>query len=187
MGASSRRKGAAWEATVASWLCDNGWPHAERRSAGMSGSDILGVLPFEIECKNRKDVAAAIADAVDAAHGRCGTNIPGSLPVAIVKRPRRSHPANAYVVMPLWAWNLLALCWDARDTGREDHWIGECAKEIALRDAARDERDVAIWLLAEARAQAQKPAALPVGTPRMTMRSEDTLYRRVLDELGGRR
>lgn len=112
MGASSRRKGASWEATVASWLRDNGWPHAERRSAGMAGSDILGVLPFEIECKNRRDVTSAIADAVDAAHDRCGTNIPGSLPVAIVKRPRRGQPADAYVVMPLWAWNLLAVCWD---------------------------------------------------------------------------
>lgn len=116
MGAASRRKGARFEAQVAAWLRAHGWPHAERRSAGLAGSDIVGVLPFEIECKNRKDVASAICDAVDAATERCdalnGVPPPFTLPVAIVKRPRHPDPASAHAVMPLWAWNLLATNWD---------------------------------------------------------------------------
>lgn len=107
MSAASRRKGRAWESAVAAWLRDHGWPLAEPRSTGMAGSpDILGVPAFTIECKNRKDVAAAICEGIDAA---TAANRGPSLPVVIVKRPRHPDPGDAYAVMRLADWNTLAV------------------------------------------------------------------------------
>lgn len=112
MGAASRRKGREWESRLAHWLNNNGHPYAEPRSTGMAGSpDIIGIPCFTIEAKSRKAVAEAICEGLDQA---CQANRPPSLPVVIVKRPRHSDPADAYAVMPLWAWNQLALHWDGR-------------------------------------------------------------------------
>ncbi len=98
-GRSSRRKGATFEAQVASWLREHGWPYAERRSAGMDGTDILGIIGWSVECKNRSDVAGGVRDGVDQAVSEA--DVTGSWPVAVVKRPRRSDVGESYAVMPL--------------------------------------------------------------------------------------
>lgn len=113
MGAASRRKGRQWESTLAAWFRMHGWPHAEIRSVGMTGSpDIMGIPCFTIEAKNhsRERLATAIANGIDAA---TNANRGPSLPVCIVKRPGRSDASEAYAVMRLVDWAELAHTWEA--------------------------------------------------------------------------
>lgn len=50
-----KRRGAETQRTVASYLVDNGFPHATDAGAGRNGSDILGTAGLAIEVKARRD------------------------------------------------------------------------------------------------------------------------------------
>lgn len=56
MSAKSRRKGARCENDVVNWLREQGFPHAERRIAGMDNDtgDITGIPGLVIEVKDRQ-------------------------------------------------------------------------------------------------------------------------------------
>lgn len=113
MGAASRRKGRQWESRVAAWLREHGFPLAEMRSVGMTGSpDIVGIPAFTIEAKNhkRQNMAAALAHGIDSA---TEANRGPSLPVCILKRPGRADVSEAYAVMRLGDWAVLARAWEA--------------------------------------------------------------------------
>lgn len=60
-GTASRNKGAQYERDVVAHLRANGYPHVERRIAGMAADrgDITGWPSVVIECKNRKAIDLA--------------------------------------------------------------------------------------------------------------------------------
>ena len=49
-------RGRESEAWLAEYFAANGWPGAERRPAGLPGSDIMGMPAFDIEVKSRRDL-----------------------------------------------------------------------------------------------------------------------------------
>lgn len=110
MTAASRRKGYRAEAAVARWLREHGWPHAERRSSGMSGADIHGILPFTIEVKDRHDLANGIREGLQQAEHAAGRS---TLPVCIAHPQGEADPSRWYAVMRLEDWNELAKEWES--------------------------------------------------------------------------
>ena len=129
MANPSKEKGSAFEREVVAHL--NKWEFgadAERRKAGMTDDrgDVVGVRDLAIECKNHKDVAAALRLALDAlpdemrhSNARFG--------VAVVKRARKPVE-DAYAVMTLRNWCALwQLFWDQQDEIK--------SKDQALRGA----------------------------------------------------
>jgi len=80
------------------WLRQHGWPNCERRPRGAAGSDILGVLGWSIECKGHADpltslrigLAQAINQGIDE----------DADPVAIVRIPRQTDPAQWWAASP---------------------------------------------------------------------------------------
>lgn len=104
-----RAKGTAFETAVCSVLAP--WfPYCERRAlrGANDGGDIAG-LPIPIEVKNTKtiDLAGACTEAETAAQ-RLG--VAGW--AAVIKRPRRGDPREAYAVVPLWFFAELLHVWD---------------------------------------------------------------------------
>ena len=103
-----RQKGTSFETAVCTVLAP--WfPYCERRAlrGANDGGDIAG-LPVVIECKNTKaiDLAGACTEA-EAAGKRCG--VPWA---AVIKRPRRGDPADAYTIIPLSFFAELLHVWD---------------------------------------------------------------------------
>jgi hypothetical protein len=49
-------RGRESEEWLAQWFRDNGWKHAERRPAGLPGSDIMGMPAFDVEVKARREL-----------------------------------------------------------------------------------------------------------------------------------
>lgn len=49
-------RGRQSEQWLADYFAENGWPGAERRPAGLPGSDIMGMPAFDIEVKSRREL-----------------------------------------------------------------------------------------------------------------------------------
>lgn len=49
-------RGRESEQWLADYFSENGWPGAERRPAGLPGSDIMGMPAFDIEVKSRREL-----------------------------------------------------------------------------------------------------------------------------------
>ena len=94
-GATSRRKGAAWERQVAELLRDAGWQAITSRAAtggAQNGDDIVTDAPVSVECKNTAswDLSGWVDQAVTQADD-CA---------AVVMVKRRQHAAeHGYAVM----------------------------------------------------------------------------------------
>ena len=106
MSNPSKPKGSAWESVVRDYLTDATGRRVERIPAGASldRGDLSGLDGVAVECKDvaKIELASIVDEAVVEA-----TNVgDDTLPVAIIKRPRRTAP-DAYAVMPLWAWVIL--------------------------------------------------------------------------------
>ncbi len=100
MGASSRRKGARAENDVVNHLRRNGYPHAERRIAGMDDDtgDITGIPGLVIEVKDRQkhDFPAymrQLTEEMVAAHADAG--------VVIAKKKGTTNVGEWYAMMPV--------------------------------------------------------------------------------------
>ena len=108
MSNPSKQKGTAFETLVATYLREV-FPSVERAPAQGSHDrgDIFGVPGFTVECKNRRDLAAGLAEGVDQAVAE-SVNAGTSWSVAVVKRPRRGEPGDQYAVMPLWQFRQIA-------------------------------------------------------------------------------
>lgn len=108
--------GTRWAQTVAEFLMDHGWPHAERRAqrGTNDAGDIAGVLGWHLECKATKDqdlpgalnqARDSVAKAITKA-ARRGRKMDPPFVACIFKR--RNHVADrAYVVMELEPWTKL--------------------------------------------------------------------------------
>ena len=99
----SKRKGSAWESVVRDYLTATTGRRVERIPAGASldRGDLSGLDRVAVECK---DVAKVeLASIVDEATTEAVNVGADTLPVAVIKR-RRKGAADAYAVMPLWAW-----------------------------------------------------------------------------------
>lgn len=108
----SKAKGTAWETAVTRWFRDNGWPHAERMPLhGAADKGDINLGPGVVtECKHHKTFdLAAWMDEVDAEMHNSGADIGA----CVVRRPRRTDPGDAYVVLPLRVYALLL-----REAGR---------------------------------------------------------------------
>lgn len=94
-GASSRRKGATTENAVVKYLAKNGYPEAERRPAGTTGVDVIGVGSMAVEVKGaeRLELSAWLDQAV-----RQGKKN-GRIPVVIAKRRGRTDVGEWYAIM----------------------------------------------------------------------------------------
>ena len=94
----SRAKGTAAETAVATYLQDNGFPHAERRApAGAHDrGDIAGVIGVAIEVKAcaRQELAAWLDEAA-----REATNDRALLGAVWHKRRGRTSPADWFVTI----------------------------------------------------------------------------------------
>jgi hypothetical protein len=106
MSNPSKRKGSKWEADVRDWLSEATGQRVERIPAGASADkgDLSGIDGVAVECK---DVAKIeLARIVDESIVEAGNVGDDTLPLAVIKR-RRKGAADAYAVMPLWAWVIL--------------------------------------------------------------------------------
>lgn len=114
-GASSRRRGNAWEAAIAAYLRDHGYRAITSRNARggtQRGDDIVTDFPTCIEAKNhaRLDLAGWVDQAVaDAA---------GDVASVWIKRRGKGSVGEAYVVMR--ADDLMALVADLRTRPLDD-------------------------------------------------------------------
>ena len=99
MSNPSKQKGTAFETAVVEYLKARGIACERRALHGNTDKgDIAGIKDWTFELKNRK--ALDIGGAVDEARleaRNAGTN----LYAAIVKRPRKGDPGEAFAVMPL--------------------------------------------------------------------------------------
>ncbi|MCA1781888.1 MAG: hypothetical protein LC679_06850 [Intrasporangiaceae bacterium] len=95
-GATSRRKGNAYECAVAAWLRSKGFraiTSRDARGGSQGGADVITDFPTTIECKNhaKLDLAGWIDQAVNDAAGD---------PAAVwVKRRGKGDVGESYVVM----------------------------------------------------------------------------------------
>jgi Holliday junction resolvase len=140
----SKDKGSAFEREVVAHL--NRWEfgeHAERRKAGMTDDrgDVVGVPDLAIECKNHKDVAAALRLGVDAlpdemrhSHARFG--------VAVVKRARKPVE-DAYAVMTLRNWCALwqLFRWQQDEIKSKDQALRGAITQLAVAQAEAGKGD----------------------------------------------
>jgi hypothetical protein len=111
-GATSRRKGAAWQTAVRAALAPHATGEVRARSAGEDGDDLactLAGVPLSIECKNARahDFAGWLDQAMN--------NAPEyAVPVVIAHRRGKAHPLDAYAVLTLAdLLTALALAYDA--------------------------------------------------------------------------
>jgi hypothetical protein len=94
----SRAKGTSWESRVVSFLQEHGWIHAERRArrGNKDAGDVAGIAGVCIECKAEKRIALS-EYLIETEAERL--NAGAALGVAWIKRPRKTSPGDAYVVM----------------------------------------------------------------------------------------
>jgi hypothetical protein len=101
MSNPSKAKGTAFETAVVNYLRESGLPNVERRAlhGNTDLGDVAGVPDWTFELKNRKtlDVGGAVDEAMLET-----LNAGTEFGVAIIKRPRRGNPADAFAVMPLF-------------------------------------------------------------------------------------
>ncbi len=99
-GARSRRKGNRAERAAVDYLRAHGFPHAERKGAGLAGSDVAELGPgLEIEIKDHarfelRKWLDQLSDAMDDTDAAMG--------VVIVKRAQTMDVARWWWVQPLW-------------------------------------------------------------------------------------
>jgi hypothetical protein len=103
-GASSRRKGNAWELAVCRLLVARGWraiTSRNGRGGAQGGADVITDLPVSVEAKNRKDwdLAGWLDQAIRDA---------GDDPAAVFVKRRQKPADQCYVVMRADQWLDLA-------------------------------------------------------------------------------
>jgi hypothetical protein len=103
-GASSRRRGNAWELDVCRLLVARGWQAITSRNGrggAQGGADVITDLPVSIEAKNRKewDLAGWLDKAIRDA---------GDDPAAVFVKRRQKPADQCYVVMRADQWLDLA-------------------------------------------------------------------------------
>lgn len=100
MSNPSKQKGTAFESAVVEYFKAHGFPTVERRAlhGNTDKGDIAGVRNWTFELKNRK--ALNLGGALDEARIEA-QNAGTALYAAIVKRPRKGDPGEAFAVMPL--------------------------------------------------------------------------------------
>lgn len=99
MSNPSKQKGTAFETATVEYLKSRGIACERRALHGNTDKgDIAGVDGWTFELKNRRtlDIGGAVDEATLEAHNS-GT----PFYAAIVKRPRKGSPADAFAVMPL--------------------------------------------------------------------------------------
>lgn len=100
MSNPAKQKGTALETAVVGYLKDHGVPAYRPAQAGYKDvGDIHGVSPVVIQCKNWRDLPAALREGVDGANKQ-RVNAGERWGVAAIKRPRKGV-ADTYVVMDL--------------------------------------------------------------------------------------
>jgi hypothetical protein len=99
----NKAKGTRWESAVRDFLSVRLGHRVERIPAGAAEDrgDLAGLPGVCVECKDvaRVELSSIVDEAANEARN-CGG---GTLPVAVVKRRRRTTD-DSYAVMPLWAW-----------------------------------------------------------------------------------
>lgn len=131
-GATSRRKGHAFEVAVANYLVARDIPAATTRSLlGHGGTrqpgDVITepVFGYElaIECKNLTQGSwpSIVAQAVRQA------TPPRQVPVAVRKRRGVGDPGTATTLVPHWFWRGNGTCWGDRPTIDKE---GPCRAEL---------------------------------------------------------
>ncbi len=122
MSNPSKQKGTAFETAVVEYLKSRGIACERRALHGNTDKgDIAGVPDWTFELKNRRTLD--IGGAVDEARTEA-LNARTPWYVAIVKRPRKGSPADAFAVMPLSELVVLILelqrrTWQAANPGIE--------------------------------------------------------------------
>jgi Holliday junction resolvase len=94
----SRDKGTRFESAVVEYLQQSGWPHAERRArrGTRDAGDVAGVAGVCIEVKAEKRIALSeYANETLVEQANAGA----AVGAAWIKRPRKSSPADAYVLL----------------------------------------------------------------------------------------
>ena len=96
--ASARQAGTKWETAICDYLRTQGWPHAERRAktGALDKGDITGLPGVVIEAKNT--AAFTLSTFVKEAKQEA-VNADATAWAAWIKRPGKSSPADAYVLM----------------------------------------------------------------------------------------
>lgn len=95
---ASKRKGTSWESAIVAYLCEQGWPAAERRAlaGALDRGDIAGVPGVAIEAKSVQTVKLAqFIDEAEAERANAGAKV-GAV---WMKRRGKTSPAAGYVVM----------------------------------------------------------------------------------------
>lgn len=102
-GRKSRNKGARAERAVVTYLRQHGFPHAERRIAGMDDDtgDVTGCPGVVIEVKDHATITlAAYMDQLREELAQANTEVGA----AVVKRRGQTDPGSWYAVMPFELW-----------------------------------------------------------------------------------
>lgn len=112
--ANSRRKGADWERAVVAWLQGYAWPLARRAATPAEDQDlgdVVGIPGAALDCKNSKTPTIGVwMTQLDGIARRSGADIAA----LVIKRPRVTDPARAFVVADFDLWVKFAgvLDWD---------------------------------------------------------------------------
>jgi len=97
-GRGAQRKGASAEREVASFLRDNGLPHADRRGSGFTASDIIGTPGVSWEIKDQDAIRLREWFAQTEEQQ---TEDGAQLGVLIIKRKGKTNPGDWYAVVTL--------------------------------------------------------------------------------------
>ncbi|MFB9787929.1 hypothetical protein [Microbacterium testaceum] len=101
MSNPAKAKGTAHETAVVRYLNERGIPARRVAQTGaLDVGDVHGIDPFVGQAKNYRDLPTALREGVDGAVVQAKRVSADALPVAFVKRPRKSA-ADVYAVMPL--------------------------------------------------------------------------------------
>jgi hypothetical protein len=101
VSSAAKRKGTAHESAIVRYLNERGIPARRVAQTGaLDVGDVHGIDPFVGQAKNYRDLATALRDGVDGAVVQAKRVGADRLPVAFIKRPRKSV-ADVYAVMPL--------------------------------------------------------------------------------------
>jgi hypothetical protein len=98
MANRSRDKGTSWETQLVRFLQEHGWIHAERRARRgiKDAGDVSGVVGVCIEAKAEKRIT--LSEYLDETEAE-KANANAAVGVTWIKRPRKTSPGDAYVLM----------------------------------------------------------------------------------------
>ena len=138
---NARAKGQNFERLIRNYLASEGFElERTKNGARQPGGDLVGLDSWHIECKNQRNLATSIREAIDQA---IAIKSPDKFGLAIVKRPGKADPGESYALMRLAefvdVWRMVTMVMDGRDTMMAPARVGDLGGVVGVevRDSHR--------------------------------------------------